>query len=163
MEDRHLYVMAGYDEETEKYFAGIQQKFYDVGLYGTHTKNLPQHITFDKFPVEMETELIERVKHIAATTKPFDITFNHIGIFQGSKVIFIAPDTNHDLLNLKEKFGDSFDWTAHTTMLLDDPDKIAQAMPIVLNEFSAHKGKVTSLIVYEFWPSRHILTVKLEG
>ena len=41
--------MAGYDDETEKHLAGIQQKLYDVGLTGEHTKNILQHITLQTY------------------------------------------------------------------------------------------------------------------
>ena len=49
MENKFLCVMAGYDDETEKHLAGIQQKLYDVGLTGEHTKNIPQHITLQTY------------------------------------------------------------------------------------------------------------------
>ena len=32
---------------------------------------------------------------------------------------------------------------------------------MVVNEFSSFNGKVTSLHLYEFWPTRPILTVEL--
>ena len=77
--------------------------------------------------------------------------------------MFVAPDTNYKLLELKERFGDSYDWTPHTTMIIDDPDTIFEALPLVMKEFTAFEGKVTSLHLYEFFPTRHILTVDLEG
>lgn len=49
MENKFLCVMAGYDDETEKHLAGIQQKLYDVGVTGEHTKNIPQHITLQTY------------------------------------------------------------------------------------------------------------------
>ena len=84
-----------------------------------------------------------------------------IGIFTGGKVLFIAPDKDTKLIALKEKFGPSFDWTPHTTMLIDEPENIQQALPLVVKEFSSFHGKVTCLHLYEFWPTRHISTVRL--
>lgn len=76
--------------------------------------------------------------------------------------MFVAPDPNYELIELKERFGDSYNWTPHTTMLIDNPDTIYKALPLVMNEFSAFDGKVTSLHLYEFFPTRHILSVDFE-
>jgi 2'-5' RNA ligase len=151
--------MAGYDEITEKNLASIQNELYNVGFVGTHTKNLPQHITLGTFPLEKEAEIKTLIKRIAEVTESFDITFNHIGIFGGSNVLFIAPDPNVRLLNLKEYFGDSYDWTPHSTMLIDEPNKVFDALPIVANKFSAFQGKVENIHLYEFGPTRHILSL----
>lgn len=161
MSDKFLCVLAGYDEKTENYFSGIQQKLYASGFEGRQTRDLPQHITLGTFPVAIENEISERIRRIANNTKPFEITFNHIGVFQGSQVLFIAPDTNIELLTLKEQFGDSYGWTAHTTMLIDDADQIIRALPVVLDNFSSCAGKITSLHLYEFFPTRHILSIDL--
>jgi 2'-5' RNA ligase len=161
MENKFLCVMAGYDDETEKHLAGIQQKLYDVGLTGEHTKNIPQHITLQTYPPEQEREVALMLQKIAAETKAFDVCFAHIGIFTGGKVLFIAPDKDLDLIALKEKFGPSFDWVPHTTMLIDEPENIYEALPMVVREFSSFHGKVTCIHLYEFWPTRHILTVNL--
>jgi 2'-5' RNA ligase len=150
--------MAGYDEATEKYLAGIQQKLYDRGYIGEHTKNLPQHITLGTFEVEKEEEIMERVRRIAREAKAFPITFNHVGIFGGAKVLFVAPDPNQSLLELKQLFGNSYGWTPHTTMLIDQPERIYEAIPVVMGEFKTFESKITSLHLYEFWPTRFICT-----
>lgn len=156
MDKKFLCVMAGYDEATERYLAGIQQKLYDKGYIGEHTKDLPQHITLGTFEVEREEELKELVRHVAQEAKAFPITFNHVGVFGGSKVLFVAPDPSQSLLELKRIFGDSHGWTPHTTMLIDQPERIYEALPIVMEEFKAFEGKVASLHLYEFWPTRFI-------
>ena len=161
MADKLLCVLAGYDEETEAKLAGWQQDLYDKGYVGTHTKNLPQHITLGSFPVEKETELVAKVQQAAAQIHSFPVTFNHVGIFGGSKVLFIAPDVSHELLNLREEFESADGWTPHTTMLIDEPSVIMEAVKEIADGFQAFAGKVTSLHVYEFWPTRHILSVKL--
>lgn len=153
--------MAGYDDHTEHYLAGIQKKLYAVGLTGQHTKDIPQHITLQTYPTEQEGEVVQRLQKIAAETECFDVCFSHIGIFTGGKVLFIAPDKDADLIALKERFGPSFDWTPHTTMLIDEPENIQKALPLVMQAFASFNGKVTSLHLYEFWPTRHILTVAL--
>ena len=162
MSNKALYILAGYDDLTESQLSAIQNKLYDKGFTGTHTKNIPQHITLGSFPTEQENELIVMLSKTAKETAPFEITFNHVGVFGGSKVLFIAPDTNTALLNLKERFGDAYNWTPHTTMLIDEPDAIYSALPAVMENFAAFSGKVTKLHLYEFFPTRHILTVNLE-
>ena len=162
MQNKFLCIMAGYDEDTENYLAGIQKKLYAVGLTGEHTKNIPQHITLQTYPTEQEAELVRMLETIAGEIQSFDVCFSHIGIFTGGKVLFIAPDKDTDLIALKERFCPSFDWTPHTTILIDEPENIQQALPLVMKAFSSFNGKVTSLHLYEFWPTRHILTVDLQ-
>ncbi len=124
MADKALYVMAGYDDDTEKILAGIQNKLYEQGFVGRHTKSIPQHITLGSFPVEKEEEMKEMLQKLGETKKSFEISFNHVGVFGGSNVLFIAPDSNKKLLELKEKFGESFGWTPHTTMIIDEPNVV---------------------------------------
>lgn len=161
--DKFLCVMAGYDINTEKRLSDIQNKLYEKGFVGNHTKDLPQHITLGTFPVDEEGEVVNLLSKVSEETRQFEITFNHIGIFGGSRVLFIAPDTNYSLLKLKENFGDGFNWTPHTTMLIDEAESVFRAMPIVAECFEAFQGQVQTIHLYEFWPSRHILTVSLEN
>ncbi|MBP1754692.1 MAG: 2-5 ligase, partial [Firmicutes bacterium] len=102
MKDKFLCVMAGYDDNTEKKLSDIQNKLYEKGFVGNHTKDLPQHITLGSFPVNKEEDIVNLLKKVAKETRQFEINFNHIGIFGGSQVLFIAPDTNYSLLKLKE-------------------------------------------------------------
>ncbi|MBQ7886205.1 MAG: 2'-5' RNA ligase family protein [Clostridia bacterium] len=161
MADKALYILAGYDAETEAHLSAIQSQLYAQGFTGTHTKGIPQHITLGSHPVEKEEELIDLLHQLSKTIESFDVTFNHVGIFGGSRVLFIAPDASHELLSLKENFGSSHGWTPHTTMLIDEKEIILKALPIAMNTFSSFSGKVTTLHLYEFWPTRHILTVLL--
>jgi 2'-5' RNA ligase len=154
--------MAGYDDNTERQLSEIQNKLYEEGFCGNHTKDLPQHITLGTFSVDKERELVNLVKKVAKETRNFDITFSHIGIFGGSEVLFIAPDTNYSLLKLKENFGEIFEWTPHTTMLIDNVENIFSALPIVSGNFSSFRGQVQNIHLYEFWPTRHILSITFD-
>ena len=160
-ENKALYILASYDDETEKYLSGIQSKLYEAGFEGWQTKNIPMHITLESFPTDQEKDLIERVKRVASETSSFEVTFNHIGIFQGGNTMFIEPNTNAALLKLRETFGSSYHWTPHTTMLIEEPEVICQALPHVISAFGPFEGKVTTLHLYEFFPARHILSVDL--
>ncbi len=162
MNDKSLYVLAGYDSITALNISKLQNSLYDSGFSGTQTKDIPHHITLGTFPTEKENELVLLLKRISTELKEFYVSFNHIGIFGGSKVLFIAPDTSANLLKFKECFGDSKNWTPHSTLLIDEPEKVINALPIVMNNFNSFDGKIKYLFLYEFWPTRHILTVSFQ-
>lgn len=163
MAEKMLYVLAGYDEKTEEKLQTWQNMLYDEGFAGTQTKNIPQHITLGSFPVQDEKRLCGLMEEISRTEKAFPVTFNHVGIFGGGKVLFIAPDVSKEMLELKEKFGESRGWTAHSTMLIDAPDVILRAAGHILKEFASFEGTITQLFLYEFFPARHIATIQLKG
>lgn len=163
MAERFLCVLAGYDEATEAHLSALQQQLYAAGFSGTQTRGIPMHFTIGYADCAAESDLIAQLAQVASEIPPFDVTFNHIGIFGGGRVLFVAPDVSHAMLNLKERFGSSDNWTSHTTMLIDEPDAVRAALPILLQYFSAFRGQVTQLHLYEFQPPRHIATVPLGG
>ena len=124
------------------------------------------HFTMGSYGTEREEELKERLARTAEAYKAFHVAFNHAGLFRlpENDVLFIAPETSRDMLALKDCFADNrdtFSWSPHTTMLIDKPDVILKAVPVVLNAFSPFGGKVASLHLYEFWPTRHVFSVRL--
>lgn len=161
MDNKFLCVMAGYDKNTELLFSNMQKDLYAKGFTGKQTKDIPQHITLGTYEVSRELEISNLVKAVVNQIKSFKITFNHIGIFGGSEVLFIAPDTNKDLLDLKEKFGSSYNWTPHSTLLIDKPEVICQAIPSVTSNFKAVEGYIEYIYLYEFWPTRFICSERL--
>ncbi len=161
MPDKFLCVLAGYDSEAEARLSSFQNSLYEAGFSGTQTKNIPMHITVGRFPVEEEDRAAELVRSAAAHTQPFELSLSHTGIFAGSKVLFVAPDGKRELLALREYFGASHGWVPHTTMLIDQPDTIYQALPVLMDVFVPSCGQITCLHLYEFFPPRHILTVEL--
>ena len=160
-ENKRLYILAGYDDDSEAILAGFQNNLYEKGFVGTHTKNIPMHITLGDFPTEREEALKVLLGKLSEEVDSFELTFNHLGIFGGAHVLFAAPDLSDELLELKEKCSDSFRWTPHTTILIDEPDVIFRAVPYVLHEFKPFVGKINSLHLYEFFPTRHIMSVTL--
>ncbi len=161
MDSKYLCIMAGYDDETSAKLDIFRRQVVDAGFPGTQTSGIPHHITLGTAPVELEAEMVERIRAAAAESAPFPVTFNHVGIFQGSKVLFMQPDSSHELLTLQSHFGANYGWTPHTTMLIDTPENVVNAVPALLDGFSAFAGTVTRLHLFEFWPTRHILTVEL--
>ncbi len=167
MADKALYVLAGFDDRTEKTLAGIQEKLYEQGFSGIQTKNIPMHFTLGSYNTDQEEALKERLLKIADTQRAFDVSFNHVGLFRLTEndVLFIKPEASREMLDLKDCFSDNldtFNWSAHTTLLIDRADVIREALPAVLDEFSPFEGKASVLHLYEFWPARHILSVQLK-
>ena len=166
MENKSLYILAGYDDKTEEVLSGMQNRLYEKGFSGVQTKDIPMHFTLGSYSTEQEEELKERLIKIRENYPAFDVSFNHIGLFKlpETEVLFVAPDVSKEMLGLKGFFMDSndkFKWTAHTTLLIDKPDEIQRAIPLVMDDFSPLEGKVNTLYLYEFWPTRLVATVKL--
>ena len=65
MTNKALYILAGYDDKTENYLSNIQKKLYEQGFIGTHTKNIPQHITLGSFSVNEESMLIDLLQELS--------------------------------------------------------------------------------------------------
>jgi len=160
-QDKFLCVLAGYDDGSQARLAAFQNSLYEAGFAGTQTKDIPMHITVGTFPVEEEEKVRALVRSVAAGTQPFEISVSHAGMFAGSKVLFAAPDGKRELLALREHFGESHGWVPHTTMLIDQPETVYRALPVLMESFAPFCGKITALHLYEFFPSRHILTVPL--
>lgn len=164
MEEKLLYVMAQYDEETERKFNKIQKSLLDAGFKGKQTPNFPKHITLGSFELDKEEELKEKIKKLCSNTKKMQISFDSIGLF-GMEVLFIAPTVTHELLDLQEYFNSSynnnFNWVAHTTVLVDSPEIVQKSLPIVAKNFCSFSGYIESISLYEFTPSRFILEGKL--
>ena len=172
MSEKALYILAGYDDKTEEWLSGIQKKLYGLGFSGVQTKGIPMHFTLGSYDTTQEKELKERLHRISDTHKAFSVEFSHVGLFRQpvNDVLFIAPEVSREMLILKDEFMDSKDiyrWSPHTTMLIDTPDVIRNAAGIVLDELYSSSGlavpekMVTTLHLYEFWPTRHILSVQL--
>lgn len=166
MAEKALYVLAGYDDDTERELARIQNVLYKKGFSGSQTKGIPMHFTLGSYDTSREEELKERLEQIAKTQAAFPAGFNHIGLFTlpASDVLFLQPEITTEMLQLKDCFKDNMDtfpWSPHTTLLIDKREEILRAIPIVEEEFKPMTGKVSALYLYEFWPTRHILTVQL--
>lgn len=164
MKDNFLCVMAQYDEETEQKLKKIQNILSDNGFKGSQTPNLPNHITLGTFKISEEEILKEKIKRVSKNFHSFAIKLNNIGLF-GLDVLFIAPLVNHELLNLQKYFSNNFaddlDWTAHTTMLIESSDVIQRALPLLAENFKGFRGRIESISLYEFWPTRFIIEEKL--
>jgi hypothetical protein len=161
MEDRRIYILAQFDENTNQTLSSIYDNLLQAGLTGEQTKEIPYHFTLESFDLNCEPQVLERVKAVCAETKAFDVGFTHIGLF-GMNVLFLAPSVNIPLLKLYEKLipnaeiNSCHNWVPHATILIDSPGNIQTALPIVAQSFSSFNAKISSIGVYEFFPKKLI-------
>jgi len=147
-----LCAMAVYDDQTQRRIEKIRARLVEAGFVGRQTKDLPHHITLGIFQPREREEASAAMDTALRQTRAFSVDFNHVGVFGGSQVLFLAPDTNRELLTLKEHFGPSRGWTPHTTLLIDGPEQVYKALPLALEGFAPFEGRVNGLLWYQFCP-----------
>lgn len=160
---KRLYIMARFDPDTERRLSEWERSLERSGFHGQQTRGIPHHITLGDYPTEQEEQARALVSRVASETEAFPITFNHLGVFSGGHVLFAAPDASHELLSLRERFGPTFNWAPHATLLIAEPELIIRAMTPAVQVFEAFAGRVEGLLLYEFFPARPILTLPLTG
>jgi len=87
----------------------------------------------------------------------------YVGLL-GLKELFLAPNMNFELMKLQIYLfpgsGHGYHpWAAHGTILIDEPDSILKAVPLVAQRFSPFLARIESVAVYEFYPTRLIREV----
>ena len=90
-----------------------------------------------------------------------------VGIFTGGKVLFAAPDMGPSLVALQaaceSPLVNGHPWTPHTTLLIDQPEVIGAAVPVLMQRFTPLRARIDRLHLCAFWPTREILRVPLAG
>ena len=160
MKDRFLCLLAQFDKETQEILTGYYDILQQNGFVGNQSINIPYHFSLGKKDIDCEKQLINLLDKICANTTCIDIHLSHIGLF-GLEVLFIAPDMNFELLTFKQKFfphcgNGAYNWTAHATLLIDEPEKISKALPILAKNFKPFIARIESIGLYEFFPMRFI-------
>ena len=117
------------------------------------------------YPVDYEKDLIKKLDEIKNNSREIELSFSSLGLF-GLNVLFVNPDMNLKLMELhnyvKENSLSKEDtFSAHTTLLIDEPDTILKILPDVTKAFSKIEGKITSISLYEFFPARFIKRIEL--
>ncbi len=150
--DKFLCVLGVFDRETERVLAEYQQAVFKEGFTGRQTMGIPFHVTLGTFPLDCRAELEDKLLRLEMA--PVEVYFNHMGLFQGQEVLFLAPDVNRELLDLKEVFGVEKGWTAHTTMLIDSRENCLRAAEALGECFRRFSGRIDRVELYEFFPAR---------
>ena len=104
--------------------------------------------------------MMDDLDRVCSETACIDIKMDHIGLF-GLSCLFIEPNINFELLGLQKKFFDDcgngiHPWTAHATLLIDAPEAILKAIPLVAKIFQPFEARIESIALYEFFPARLI-------
>ena len=166
MAEQFLTLMADFDEESQALMNEWSNQLKNEGFVGTQTPGLPFHISLATFSLDKEQEVICEMQRLAREFAAIPVHISHIGIFAGGKVLFAAPDMNPPrLFSLREaihiKTDETFPWTPHATILIDETETICNALPVLLKSFHPFMGMITKLHLCAFWPTREIMSVDL--
>ena len=169
MAESFLTLMADYDMATQFRMDGWYNALQHAGFTGTQTPGLNHHISLATFPVEQEAEAVALMQRVAAEFAPVDLYVSHMGLFAGGRVLFAAPDMNPALSALQKACAEErplihgYPFTPHTTLLMDTPESVCRAVPVLAEKFEPCMAQITHLHLCAFWPTREILRVPLMG
>lgn len=167
MAEQFLTLMADLDEDSQAIMSGWYNSLKEAGFTGTQTPGLPYHISLATFPLEKEPEAVALMQKVAADFSPVSVHISHVGMFPGGKVLFGAPERNSAMEALQEACGKEniheYPWTPHATILIDEPEVVCAAVPVLMKSFYPFMGKITRLHLCAFWPTREIATFELTG
>ena len=166
MAEEFLTLMADLDEDAQARMSAWYDRLKEAGFTGKQTPGLPFHISLATFPLEKEQEAIDITRKAGAAFSPIPVHISHMGLFAGGRVLFCGPERNPklDALHLAcEKYPQKYPWTPHATLLIDEPDTVCAALPVLVKHFSPFVAKITRLHLCAFWPAREIASVELTG
>ena len=167
MAESFLTLMAEYSESDQQRISVWYDALQQAGFTGRQTPGLRHHISLTTFPLDREAEAIEVVKQVAARFSPVDVAIRHIGVLPGGKTLVAAPDMSPELTALQAACGDrivhGYPWLPHTTMLIDETETLAAALPTLMKHFTPILAKIDRLRLCAFWPTREIACVELTG
>ena len=166
MAESFICLMADLDEGVQKNMSSWYEELQKEGFTGTQTPDLPYHISLATYPLEMEEEVAENIRKVAAEFSQVEVHLSHMGMFAGGSVLFAAPERNPELDKLQQacQMGvpQQYPFTPHTTILLDKPEVVQSAIPTFVKCFRPMVGKVVRLHLCAFWPTREILALNLK-
>lgn len=167
MAEQFLTLMADYCEEDQQRISDWYDALQKAGFTGTQTPGLNHHISLATFALEEEADAIALTRRVAAQFGPVHADIRHVGVFPGGKVLFAAPDMSPELVALQAACANGplngYPWTPHTTMLIDEPEVIGRALPVLMQRFVPLRARIDRLHLCAFWPAREILTIELTG
>ena len=153
MADQFLTLMADFDNETQARLAGWYRALREAGFTGVQTPDVPYHISLATFPTDWEKKALKIAREAAAEFAPVPVHISHIGMFAGGTVLFAC----------KPETPETWPWTPHVSLLIDEPETGQAAIPVLVREFTPFVGTVTRLHLCAFWPTREIAAIALTG
>ncbi len=167
MAEQFLTLMADLDGDSQKRLSGWYGVLQKARFLGTQTPGLPYHMSLATFPLARESEAVALMQRAAERFPAVPVHFSHIGLFAGGKVLFCAPERNARLDALHGACEPDAEsecrWTPHVTLLIDEPETVCAALPVLLRGFSPFVGKLTRLHLCAFWPTREIAAFEMNG
>ena len=160
MQEKTLYLTANFDSATQDRLGDYYNTLFQNGFIGVQTKNIPYHFTLGSRSADYEEQTINELNNICSETPCIDISLGYIGLFE-QRVIFVAPCMNFELQKLQNSFFNDcgngcHKWAAHATLLIDEPQVILKALPIITEKFQPFKARIESVSLYEFFPKRFV-------
>ncbi|MBQ8149063.1 MAG: 2'-5' RNA ligase family protein [Clostridia bacterium] len=167
MAESFLTIMAEYSEADQQRIGLWYDALQHAGFTGRQTPGLRHHISLASYPPEREAEAIEVIRRAGERFAPVDVAIRHIGVLPGGQTLVAAPDMSQPLTALQQACGDGmvhgFPWLPHTTLLIDETETIAAALPTLMKRFTPILAKIDRLRLCAFWPTREIACVELTG
>lgn len=167
MAESFLTIMAEYSENDQQKISLWRDALIGAGFTGNQTPGLRHHISLAAWPLEKEREAIETVMRAGERFAPVDVAIRHIGVLPGGKVLAAAPDMSPALTALQRACGSSivhgYPWLPHTTLLMDETETLAAALPTLMKHFTPIPARIDRLRLCAFWPTREITCVELRG
>lgn len=167
MAEQFLTLMADLDRDSQERMSGWYDALRKAGFTGTQTPGLPCHISLATFPLEQEQTAAEITRKAAAEFAPVPVHISHVGLFAGGKVLFGGPEKSAELTALREACKpdapEPYPWTPHATILIDEPDTVYAAVPVLMKSFVPFTGTIVRLHLCAFWPTREIAAAELAG
>ena len=167
MAESFLTLMAEYCEEDQQRISVWYDAIQQAGFAGTQTPGLRHHISMATFPLEKEEEAIRVLHETAARFAPRTVAIRHVGVMPGGRTLFAAPDMCPELTALQRACGSAvlngYPWLPHTTMLIDEPETVAAALPTLMKRFTPIPARIDRLRLCAFWPKREIAEAELTG
>ena len=167
MAEQFLTLMADLDDASQTLMADWYKNLNLAGFKGVQTPGLPFHISLASFPLEKEQEAVELTRKAAGEFSPVPVHISHLGLFAPGKVLFGSPERTAALDALHsfcDRYPDpQYAWTPHVTILIDEPQTVCEALPLLLKSFHPFTGRITRLHLCAFWPTREVFAAELKG
>ena len=165
--EKNLYILAEPDDDTQEEIKKYEKITAEYGLTGRQTKDIPYHITLGSYSLDYENYLMDLMETIRIQFKEFNISFSGFGLF-GLNVLYLNPDMNLKLIELYNLIKENCQWgncdlSAHTTILMDEPENILMVLPKITESFKKINGKIKYISLYEFFPKRLIKRIELDA
>lgn len=155
--NKFITVMARLDDESQQILADMQAKLTSGGLVGTHTTDVPFHVSLGSFPTRDAESLLALSERLSADFKRFSFELVCFSDF-GNRVLFLQPSDCPEIKTLHGffdgNFADGLPFHPHVTLFCGDEQAVIKAKSILGKLPRPLRVEVDGLLVGEFFPTR---------